>query len=254
MGTALVTGATAGIGAAFADRLAADGFDLVLVARDEQRLEQRADDLRNRFGATVEVLPADLADREQCARVEQRLADPAAPVDMLVNNAGFSLNRRFTRSTAADEERQLDVLVRAVLRLTHAAVAGMVERGSGAVVNVSSVAAWVPGGTYAAAKAWVSSFSEGLAGELGGTGVRVLAVAPGFTRTEFHQRGDMDVSRIPSWLWLTPEQVVDAALADLRRGRVVSVPDARYKALTLAARYLPRSVVGAAYRRGRPRG
>jgi hypothetical protein len=172
---------------------------------------------------------------------------------MLVNNAGFSLNRRFAASTADDEERQLDVLVRAVLRLTRAVLPSMLARGTGSVLNVSSVASWVPGGTYSAAKAWVTVFSEGLSAELAGTGVTVTAVCPGFVHTEFHERGAMDVSAIPDWMWLTTDQVVDGALADLGRGRPVSVPTARYKALALLARHAPRRAVGAAYRRGRPK-
>ncbi len=202
MPTALITGATAGIGAEFARRLAAQGHDLVLVARDEDRLEATAADLKHRFGGAVAVLPADLADRDQCARVEARLADRDRPVDLLVNNAGFGTGHRFSRGQLADEERQLDVLVRAVLRLSHAAVGGMVERRHGGIVNVSSVAAWTPTGTYSAAKAWVTTFSEGLDAELAGIGVRVVAVAPGFTRTEFHDRAGMDMSSIPDWLWL----------------------------------------------------
>ena len=256
MVTALVTGATSGIGAAFADRLAARGWDLVLVARSVDRLDQKAADLEHRYGGAVQVLAADLSDREACARVESRLSDASAPVHLLVNDAGFGTNTRFVAGDVDAEERQLDVLCRAVLRLTHAAVAGprgMVARGSGAVVNVSSVAGWVPGGTYAAAKAWVTSFSEGLAAELAGTGVTVLAVCPGFTHTEFHQRGGMDVSAIPPWLWLTVDQVVDGALRDLRHRRTVSVPTARYKVLATLARHAPRPLVRAVYVRGRPK-
>lgn len=253
MATALVTGATSGIGARFADRLASTGWDLVLVARTVERLEAAAADLRHRYGGNVEVVAADLADRDQCRQVERRLADPGRPIDLLVNNAGFGTNTRFRTGPVEEEERQLDVLCRAVLRLTHAAIGPMVARGTGGVVNVSSVAGWVPGGSYAAAKAWVTAFSEGIAAELAGTGVKVMAVCPGFTHTEFHARGGMDVSAIPEWLWLTPDQVVDASLADLRRGRTVSVPTARYKVLATLARHAPRPLVRAAYLRGRPK-
>ncbi len=255
MATALVTGATSGIGAAFADRLAATGWDLVLVARSVDRLDQTAADLSHRYGGAVQVLAADLADREQCARVEARLSDASAPVHLLVNNAGFGTNTTFASGDVDEEERQLDVLCRAVLRLTHAAISGprgMVARGSGGVVNISSVAGWVPGGTYAAAKAWVTSFSEGVAAELTGTGVKVVAVCPGFTHTEFHQRAGMEVRSIPEWMWLTVDQVVSAGLRDLRDGRSVSVPTARYKVLATLARHAPRPLVRAAYTRGRP--
>jgi short-subunit dehydrogenase len=257
MGTALVTGATSGIGAAFADRLAATGWDLVLVARSVDRLDQTAADLTHRYGGSVRVLAADLAAREECAKVESRLSDPTAPVHLLVNNAGFGTNSTFAAGDIDQEERQLDVLCRAVLRLTHAAVSGphgMVARGGGAVVNVSSVAGWVPGGTYSAAKAWVTTFTEGLAAELAGTGVAVVAVCPGMTRTEFHQRGGMDVHAIPEWLWLTAEQVASAGLKDLLSGRPVIVPTARYKVLATLARHAPRPLVRAVYTRGRPRG
>jgi short-subunit dehydrogenase len=253
MATALVTGATSGIGARFADRLAAKGWDLVLVARDVDRLDQKAADLVHRYGADVQVLPADLADREQCLTVEERLADGDRPIALQVNNAGYGTNRRFSKNDVADEERQLDLLCRVVLRLTHAAVPGMVERGSGGIINLSSVSGWIPGGTYTAAKAWVTAFSEGLAGELDGTGVKVVALCPGFTRTEFHQRAGMDVSRIPDWLWLTVDEVVEGGLADLRRGRRVSVPTARYKVAVTLARHLPRPWVRAVYLKGRPK-
>ena len=253
MATALVTGATAGIGAAFAERLAATGWDLVVVARSIDRLERQAQDLVHRYGGSVEVLGADLADPDQCRHVEQRLADRGRPIALLVNNAGFGTNTRFCVGDVDEEQRQLDVLVRAVLRLTHAAAGGMVARGSGAVVNVSSVSGWIPGGSYSAAKAWVTSFSEGISAELAGTGVRVLAVCPGFTRTEFHDRAGMDVHTIPDWLWLSVDQVVDGGLADLRRGRCVSVPTARYKVLSALARHAPRGAVRAVYLRARPK-
>jgi short-subunit dehydrogenase len=253
MATALVTGATSGIGAEFADRLAAKGWDLVLVARDAERLERQAADLRHRYGGDVQPLAADLTVRDRCAAVEERLADAERPVDLLVNNAGFGTNQRFSKNDVADEERQLDLLCRVVLRLTHAAVGPMVARGSGGVINVSSVSGWIPGGTYTAAKAWVTAFSEGVAGELAGTGVKVVVLCPGFTRTEFHERAGMNVSRIPSWLWLTVDQVVDGGLADLRRGRTVSVPTKRYRAIVTLARHLPRPLVRAVYLQGRPK-
>jgi uncharacterized protein len=242
MPTALVTGATAGIGAVFADRLAREGQDLVLVARDEARLAVVAERLRRSYAVAVEVLPADLADDAGCAKVEQRLADRARPIDLLVNNAGFGIGVRFLDSEVEDEERMLRVLVRAVLRLTHAALPGMVARGRGAVINVSSMATWRANGTYAAAKAWVTSFTEGLARQVAGTGVRVMALCPGYTHTEFHQRAGIRKPG-PEQLWLTPEQVVDEGLRDVRRGVVVSVPSARYKVLAFLARHAPRSLL-----------
>ena len=242
MGTALVTGGTAGIGAEFARRLARDGHNVVLVARDAERLTEMAGRLRTAYGVQTEIMSADLADRGDLRRVEERLRDVGRPVDVLVNNAGFALLTPFIASALEDEERMLDVLVRAVLRLTGAAAPGMVSRGGGVVINVSSVAGWTPSGTYAAAKAWVTTFTESLAVELAGSGVRALALCPGFTRTEFHERMGTERSG-PAWAWLSVDDVVGTALEDLRRGRVVSVPGAQYQVATALLRHLPRGAV-----------
>lgn len=245
MTTALVTGATAGIGWSFCRQLAEQGHDLVLVARDVARLEARATELRQVHGVRVEVLGADLCDRGEVQRVADRLASQDAPVDLLVNNAGFGLRTPFTRSDVRDEERMLDVLVRAVLVLSHAAANAMCERGHGALVNVSSVAGFAAMGSYSAAKAWVTTFSEALAQELAGSGVRVQALCPGFTRTEFHERGGMQVRGMPDLAWLDADELVATSLRDLRRGKVVSVPSARYKAVTAVLRHAPKGLVRA---------
>jgi short-subunit dehydrogenase len=240
--TALVTGATAGIGHAFVRRLAADGYDLVLVARNADRLGQVADEVRRR-GVEAEVLVADLTVREQLAAVEERLRDRGRPVDLLVNNAGFGANQRFAGGDLEVEQRQLDILVTAVLRLSHAAVDGMVERGRGTIVNVSSVAGFLPFGTYAAAKAWTTAFSQGLASEVGRRGVRVMALCPGFVHTEFHQRAAMDMSRTKEWMWLDADRLVADAMTDLAKGKVISVPSALYKAVAGVTHLMPRDGV-----------
>jgi len=242
MTTALVTGATAGIGACFARQLAGRGHDLVLVARDAARLESAAQQLRS-YGVQVEVLPADLADDEGCALVEKRCA---AGIDLLVNNAGLGTKGDFHEVDLAHEEHMLRVNVRAVMRLTHAALPPMLARGSGAIVNVSSVAGFAPGAravTYSASKAYVTNFSESLHLQYAGRGIKVLALCPGFTRTEFHQRADMDTGGIPSRLWLDADEVVATALADLDRGRSLSVPGGQYKVIVAVTRVIPPRVM-----------
>jgi short-subunit dehydrogenase len=214
MASALVTGATAGIGYAFARRLAAEGHGLVLVAREASRLEEVAAILHQRYRVDVETLPADLCDREQTERVADRLRDCTRPIDILVSNAGFPGGKSFLAADISEEERMLYVLVRAVLVLTRAAVPGMVSRGRGNLITVSSVAGFFPGGTYSAAKAWATAFSASLAGELAGTGV-------------------------PAWAWLDPDRVVADCLADVRRGRAFSVPGLRYKAAVFFLRRIP---------------
>jgi uncharacterized protein len=247
MTTALITGATSGIGAEFARRLAGEGTDLVLVARDAQRLERTSQRLAEAYHVDAEPLSADLTRRPDLDRVEDRLRDAGRPVDVLINNAGFGLPGPFVTGDLDAEERMLDLLVRAVLRLSGAAVPGMVDRGHGAVITVSSVAGYAGFGTYAAAKAWATSFSETLAAELDATGVQALALCPGFTRTQFHDR--MGVGRpVPGPLWLSVEDVVDRALSDLRRGRTVSVPGVQYRIAVALLRVLPRSLVRAAVR------
>jgi short-subunit dehydrogenase len=242
MPTALITGATAGIGAAFARRLAADGFTLVLVARDGERLAASAETLRKRYGVAVETLPADLALDEGLAAVEERLR--AGAVDLLVNNAGFGHRENFLNVPIADEVRMLRVHCEAVLRLTRAALPYMISKRRGGVVNVASAAAFFTRGTYSSSKAWVVNFSESAASELTGTGVRVMALCPGFVRTEFHERAHLDVSGLPAFLWLSADQVVKEAMRDLALGRRVSIPSVRYKLVVGIGRYVPRKLVG----------
>ncbi|MFD3626175.1 SDR family NAD(P)-dependent oxidoreductase [Streptomyces sp. NPDC058698] len=244
MTTALITGSTAGIGAAFARRLAADGHDLVLVARDTVRLREQATELHDRHGIEAEVLTADLADDKGIESVADRLGDRKNPVDLLVNNAGFGNKGRYLEVPMTDELRMLKVHCEAVLRLTSAAVEAMRERGRGGVVNVASTAAFVPRGTYGASKAWVVQFTQGAAVDLAGHGVRLMALCPGFVRTEFHERAGMGTDNIPNWMWLDADKVAATALTDLARGKTLSIPDPRYKALMGAAKLVPRGLLG----------
>ncbi|CAM4238954.1 SDR family oxidoreductase [Kibdelosporangium persicum] len=240
MPTALVTGATAGIGNAFVHRLASDGHHVVLVARTEPRLHEVATEVKAKYGVEAEVLPADLSTADGRLAVERRLS-AGGPVDILVNNAGFGTRGRFEDVSVDWLQNQLDVNVTSVLRLTRAAIPGMVERGRGAVINVSSIAGFFPatGATYGATKSYVTAFSEGLAMSLKGTGVRVMALCPGFTRTEFHDRAGDDKSAIPKPMWLTTDQVIDQCMADLARGRIRSIAGWQYKALVGVTRLLP---------------
>ncbi|WP_413758658.1 SDR family NAD(P)-dependent oxidoreductase [Streptomyces sp. MMBL 11-3] len=244
MTTALITGSTAGIGAAFARRLAADGHNLVLVARDTKRLGEQATELHDRHGIEAEVLTADLATDEGIEAVAARVSDPRHAVDLLVNNAGFGNKGLYLDVPMADELKMLKVHCEAVLRLTSAAAGTMRERGRGGIVNVASTAAFLPRGTYGASKAWVVQFTQGVAKDLAGSGVRLMALCPGFVRTEFHERAGMGTENIPGWMWLDADKVVAAGLADLARGRTLSIPDPRYKALMGVAKVAPRKLLG----------
>jgi uncharacterized protein len=240
---ALITGATSGIGHEFAHQLARRGHDLIVVARDVVRLEQVAEELRGAYAVAVEVLPADLTDPAQLAIVEARVADRDRPVGLLVNNAGFGLRGRFLDNDIEDEARMLALLVTAVLRLTHAALGSMAERGRGGVINVSSVAAFLPRGTYSAAKAWVVSFGEWAAHEYRAKGITVTTLCPGFTRTEMHERMQVRRGSAPELLWLEADFVVMKALEDYDRGRVLSIPGAQYKVIASLTRAIPTSVL-----------
>jgi hypothetical protein len=245
MPTALVTGATSGIGAAFARRLAADGHSLVLIARDAARLDGMRPGLRTAGAPDVEALPADLTDPDQRAAVAARLRDGSRPVDLLVNNAGQGLGKGFVTATDAELLGQLELNVTAVMLLTHAVLPGMLQRGHGGIVNVASIAGMLPGrgSTYSASKAWVISFTEGLAMSVRGTGVRAVATCPGFVHTEFHDRAGIDMSGKPEAWYVDVNTVVDDALDALRSARPLTVPGRLYRAIGLAARIAPRSLV-----------
>ena len=239
--TALVTGATSGIGRAFAEVLAHRGMDLVISGRDIARLEHVAQDLREEAGANVEILVADLSDRAQVDSVAQRAS--GADIALVVNNAGYGLAAPFVGGELAQEQQLLDVLVTAVMRISHAALPGLVERDFGGIINVSSVAGWLSSGTYSAAKSYVTTFSESLAMQLRDSGAHVMALCPGFTRTEFQQRAGMNTDTIPELMWLDAHDVVQVALTDFAAAKPVSVPGVQYKTLGLVAQYLPRPLV-----------
>jgi short-subunit dehydrogenase len=241
MSTALITGATAGIGKSFAQQLARRGYDLVLVARDQERLTGLAIELENKHQIKTEVLVADLTKQSEVGEVACRAA--AEDIELVINNAGFGIKQNFVGGNFEAEQNLLDVLVTAVMKVTHAALPGQVKRNRGGVINVSSVAGWLSSGTYSAAKSWVTTFSESLATQLKNKDVHVMALCPGYTRTEFHQRADMKVSTIPNWMWLDVDRVVEKALKDFFANKPVSVPGLQYKFLSFVAQYLPRPLV-----------
>ena len=245
MATALVTGGTSGIGAAFARALAARGDDLVLVARNADRLAETATELKERYAVDVETISADLAVREEVLRVGERLQSTDRPVDTLVNNAGFGVGAKLTAADPTPHEHAIDVMIRAVLLLGGAAGRAMSARGGGTILNVSSTSGFMALNSYSAIKAWVTSYSEVLAIELAPAGVGVTALCPGWVRTEFHGRAAIKTSKIPGPLWLDADDLVAGALRDAARRKVISIPSKRYSLLIGLVRLAPRSAVRA---------
>ena len=243
---ALVTGASSGIGTAFARRLAARGVHPVLVARRADRLRALAEELTRDHGVDAEVVVADLVDPADRERVVDRLRSPDRVVDLLVNNAGFGAYGAVHRAEPAMLDQMIEVNVTAPLQLTRAAPPGMRTRDNGGVINVGSTAGERPGphaAVYGASKAFVNRWTEALHEESRGTGVRVLLLAPGFTATEFQEVAGVAADVAPAGLAADPEEVVDAALEAFARGRAVCVPRAADRALLHAARVLPRLAV-----------
>lgn len=238
---ALVTGATVGIGESFTRLLAQNGYNIVLVARDLPRLQERAKALESTFGVVTTVIQADLATDAGCKAIEDFIANNQ--IDVLINNAGFGINKAFTMSQLDVEQQLLDVLVRTPMRLMHVALPGMKERNKGVIINVSSVAGWIAGGTYSASKSYLTVLSESLHTELSSTHVKVSALCPGFTRTEFHQRGRMSMKGLPAFMWLNSDKLVAKAWKDAVAGKAVSVPGWQYQLLTFVMRNAPRSLV-----------
>jgi uncharacterized protein len=249
MATALITGGTAGIGAAFARALAARGDDLVLVARDADRLSEAATDLKERYAVSVETIAADLAVRSDVVGIAERLASVERPIDLLVNNAGFGVRVKLTAADTTPHEHAIDVMIRAVLMLSAAAGRAMRQRGAGTIINVSSTAGFVAMGGYSAIKSWVTSYTESLANELHGTGVRVMALCPGWVRTEFHERAEINIGSIPPFLWLDADRLVADCLDDAAAGKVISIPSKRYKVLMTICEHLPHRAMRAVSRK-----
>ena len=238
---ALITGASSGIGAEFTEQLARKRYDIILVARDHIRLQERALLLQEKYGVKSEIIIADLTTREGIQKVEDRLHKGG--VEFLVNNAGFGINKRCADSDIQRESENLEILVSAVMRLSHAALPYMRAQKKGYIINVSSVAGWIAGGTYSASKSWVTVFSEYLSVDLAADGVHITALAPGFTHTEFHQRGKMNMSGLPQWLWLNSDHVVAEGITAVQQGAALSIPGRQYRILYLLIRHLPRAFV-----------
>ncbi len=243
MARALVTGGTSGIGNAFARELAVRGYDLVLVARDTERLERVAAEITERSGVAVEVMTADLAVRDDLLWVADRVESADSPIDMLVNNAGFGIHASLLDKDFSIQEKALDVMCLAVLVLSGAAGRAMTARGRGAIINVGSTSGLITTGNYSAVKAWVNVYTEGLAVELAGTGVKVTALMPGWVRTEFHERAGINATKLPGIVWIDVDELVREALDDNARGKVLSVPSRRWDAAAVIGRLLPRSVI-----------
>jgi short-subunit dehydrogenase len=238
---ALVTGATSGIGESFTRLLAENNYNIVLVARDLPRLQERATGLEAKFNIKTHLIQADLATDSGCNAVEQYIANNH--IDVLINNAGFGINKAFTVSQLDSEQQLLDVLVRTPMRLMHVALPLMKQRNKGVIINVSSVASFIAGGTYSASKSYLTVLSESLHTELAGTNVRISALCPGFTRTEFHQRGRMSMKGLPSFLWLDSDELVAKAWSEALKGEAISVPGWQYQLLVFVIKRLPRSIV-----------
>jgi hypothetical protein len=238
---ALVTGATAGIGESFCRLLADNNYNIVLVARDLPRLQERATQLQAKFNVETHVIQADLSTDAGCSVVEQYLA--SNQVDVLINNAGFGLNKAFTMSELKAEQEMFDVLVRTPMRLMHVVLPGMKQRNKGVVINVSSVAGYIAGGSYSAAKSYLTVITESLHTELANTNIKVSALCPGFTRTEFHQRGRMSMKGLPGFMWLISDKLVAKAWSDALKGKAVSIPGWQYQLLVLVIHALPRSII-----------
>jgi short-subunit dehydrogenase len=238
---ALVTGATAGIGESFTRLLAENNYNIVLVARDMPRLQERASQLQSQFNVQTHIIQADLSTDAGCSAVEEYITNNQ--IDVLINNAGFGINKAFTMSELKAEQEMFDVLVRTPMRLMHIVLPGMKQRNKGVLINVSSVAGYIAGGSYSAAKSYLTVISESLHTELAGTNIKISALCPGFTRTEFHQRGRMSMKGLPSFMWLNSDRLVAKAWSDALKGKAVSIPGWQYQLLVFVIHSSPRLII-----------
>lgn len=250
-GTALITGATSGLGTEFCMQLASRGHDLVIVARDNGALTELATRLRAQFAIDVEVLPADLVTDAGVESVAARLADSARPIRALINNAGFGLRGNFADNNLQDELGHLRIHTQTPLVLMHAALNALTTAGGGQIINVASVAAFTPRGSYSAAKGLIVNFSRWANVFYADRGISVTALCPGFVHTDFHQRMGVDKSTVPPWGWLHAPDVVRQGLNDSDAGKSMSVPSRRYKIAVALARIAPDALVEKLARRGR---
>jgi len=241
MAKALVTGASAGIGLEFVHQLAKKGYDVILVSRNKNKLEEVAQDVVNKYGVKTQVLTADLGTeqgiKQTCDFILQN------DIEFVVNNAGLGINKPFHATDLAEEVNLLNVLVKAPLEISHTAINQMMKKNKGFIVNVGSVAAWTTSGTYSAAKVWLTSFSESLNTNYKSSGINVTVVAPGFTRTEFHQRAQMPTNEIPNWMWISTQLVVKESIKAVLKAKPVVIPHFKYKMLFVLLRVLPRNIV-----------
>jgi short-subunit dehydrogenase len=241
MAKALVTGASAGIGLEFIHQLAAKGYDVILVSRNKNKLDEIASDVAKKYSVKAEVLVADLGTdqgiKHTCDFISQN------DIEFVVNNAGLGINKPFHATDLAEEVNLLNVLVKAPLEISHAAIVQMMKKNNGFIVNVGSVAAWTTSGTYSAAKVWLTSFSESLNTNYKNSGINVTVVAPGFTRTEFHQRAQMPTNEIPNWMWISTQLVVTDSIKAVLKAKPVVIPHVKYKLLFVFLRITPRSII-----------
>lgn len=237
---ALITGASSGLGLEFAKQLAAEGYGIILVGRRAERLRTVAAEIEKNSFSRTEVIEADLVTAEGTEQVCARLLDADNPVRFLVNNAGYGLSGRFDQTSISEELEHLAIHIAAPLELTKAAISGMLSRRDGRVIIVSSIAGYLSRGTYSAHKSWGLNFARFMNSSYRKRGVNVSAVAPGFTRTEFHKRMNMDVANVPRALWLNSSLVVRKALRAVESGRAICIPTLRYKLLLGVAALVPR--------------